>query len=342
MATPQFLNQLFDAHTSDLNEMLIQPKEIFGCPICLRTFTRDAIAKKTVNDGHVWPKSIRKGSQRAANMHVLLCEDCNSQASPGDSQMQLHEKIRRGEVAGELHGARRVQLIPSDHSKPIEMPAGMITVNDDGSFTITGRVDKDGKWIDANPEDQQRFLSAVANKERLGLAIHPPKGFRPEKVPGGWITAAYLMAYYALGYRYILNPLLQPVRKYILRSFEKSPTEMVVPDEETFGLSEFLDKYYEDPLLAFVYPFDDVKEVYLQVCYLKYAIRLPISYAPTVMNVVMTYAYAQAGPWIEELRRTGEPLVFEVPCTKTAVHSCWFDYLMGKPAPISPQLGLRP
>ncbi len=236
MAKEEFLNSLFDAHTKDLNDVYPNQGDVFVCPICLLIFPRVVIKEKILTDGHIWPQFFRKKSVKAKNMRVLLCSDCNHKAgSRSDKQMQLNEQIRDGEESGEWFGSRRVQLIRKPGERPVDLNVKIS--GDMKNFRITGRINRNKQWIDGSPEDQMRFHEIIERSERVSILIHPHKNLDSDKVPAGWITSAYLMAFYALGYRYILDSSLNIVREYINASVKRSDSEkMRLPGEENFTI----------------------------------------------------------------------------------------------------------
>ncbi len=236
MAKKEFLDNLFNAHTKDLNDVYPGQGDVIVCPICLRISPRIEIEEKVLTDGHVWPKYFRKISKKAKNMHVLLCSECNHKAgSRGDKHMQLEEQIRAGEAIGRWYGSRRVQLFKMPGEKPIDLNVKIS--GEMSNLTISGRIDKNKQWVDNSPEDQARFQEIVERGKEVSILIHPYTDVDSEKVPVGWITSAYLMAFYALGYRYILHPSLNPVREYITSSINPDITEQpVLPQQENFIL----------------------------------------------------------------------------------------------------------
>lgn len=330
MAKLAHLHQLFDAHTKDLNDLpIVDLEEIFICPICFTEFSRKAIDQKLVNDGHVWPKEIRKKSKKAGHMQVLLCKECNEGSSRADNQMQIYEKVKQGDETGALYGVRLVEFREEGNDKPIQIRVN-VRINKDGSHTITGRLGKNMLFKDSTPEDKERFDYIFREKKKVSLTIHPPQDYIPEIVSNAWITSSYLMAFYALGYRYIVRSNTQVVRDYILSSFDKTDKELPVPNEETFSLQKYVGEYYPDPVISFIYPLESGKKVYLLVSFLSYAVRFPILFEPSVMNIIMGALESRLGDDFKKLLETGLPLKFNIPCTKTKVHECMFDYIMGK------------
>jgi hypothetical protein len=329
VAKQEHLHQLFDAHTKDLNEMLTEPQEIIVCPICLGKFRREAISQRKVNDGHVWPKDIRKLSKKAAHMQVLLCRSCNSRAGRGDKQMQFYEKVLAGDEAGDLHGARLVELRQQDGDISAELRVN-VKMLDNGSMTITGRLDENRNFKDSSPKDQENFDIIFKAEKKVDFNVSPPRGFQPERVPGALITSAYLTAFYALGYRYILQPGMQKVRDYILLSFDKTVNDLGIPGDENFLLRRYAKAYFSDPAISIMYPLVNGKKSFVQIQFLAYEIRLPFRYMASVMNSVVESAKNYFGPYFDAMLSAGEELQLQVHCHKGIDHTCSYDYLTGK------------
>jgi hypothetical protein len=333
VATIKFLTELFDAHAKDLQEFYSEGEDIFVCPICLTGFPREVISQRLVTDGHVWPSYVRRISEKARQMHVLLCGHCNHIAGTrGDAQMQIHERNRRRAETGNLDG-RKVQFISNKDNSLINMNNVDITYNSqDESLTIVGRVSSNGKWRDASPEDQQKFIALYQNREPAKLVIQLPRKHKPELAQAGWITSAYLMGFYCLGYRFIFDSSLNLVRNYILNSFDKTIKQNPIqlnPDD--FGIWEEDSNKSADPELLFMVPFEAGKRVYLQANCLRYRIRLPFRYQPSVLMPILQQALTDLHKSFQALREDRETIFFQVSSNKKDGNQSWYDQLLGTP-----------
>jgi len=54
----------------------------------------------------------------------------------------------------------------------------------------------------------------------MNMIIEPTSLINADVTKAGWITSAFLLAFYTFGYRYIANDYMDPVRKYIWGFFE--------------------------------------------------------------------------------------------------------------------------
>ncbi len=329
MAKQEHLHRLFDAHTKDFNEILIKPEDIIVCPICLTEFSREAIDQRLVNDGHVWPKDIRKKSKAAGQMQVVLCEKCNIRAGRADNQMQIFDKVKQGDKTGELYGARLIEFLEEGSDKPAQARV-TVQLTGDSSIRITGRIDENGRFLDSSPTDQERLQDILGGGKKVNISIHPLKNYKPGIVHGGWITSAYLMAFYALGYRYIMQPDVQVVRDYILNSFENE--SLPIPTDENFTIENFVDKSFPNPVISVIFPHSNTAKVYLLVAFLDVAVRLPFRYDPSIFLWILKQLQDNAPEKLKRITEKQHPLEFRIRCTKTVIHDCLFDVLMGKPS----------
>jgi len=333
MTKEQLLTQLFDAHVKDLNDVFPASGDVFVCPICLGIFSKEAISQGLLSDGHVWPKKIRLASQKASTMRVLLCKECNNTAgSFGDRQMQIYEKVKNGEKTGEIYGPRLVQIFKNPDEEPVNLHVNVTRHLNNNSITVTGRIDRDFKWLDGSPEDQARIQEVLETGKQVNIVVHPYKDLKPELVGSGWVTAAYLMAFFRLGYRYILTKKLNIVRTYIVQSFDRnSVKKQVNPDEKYFTIKEHNSEYFTDPELLFIIPYEKDKLVYLQINCCEYEIRLPFWYDRSVLDWFIRSRIPNWDIELQNMLNTGKYLYLRIDCAKISPHECLYDFIMGKP-----------
>ena len=337
MAKKTYLNLLFDAHTKDLNDVHPGMGDVIVCPICLGIFPREAISQKLLTDGHVWPDYIRKKSKSKVALHqrVLLCKPCNSMTgSRGDKHMQLREKIKDGEKAGQLYGKRKLQILTSPGEKPIRLRA---EVNMQKGDIIKSQLKfqvnkKTGKWSGNDPREQEKFLLETQDK-KFTLIVEAPPGLDSVLAPVGWITSAYLLAFFTFGYRYILHSGLNLVRDYIVKSLdEEANAHLERPKLDDFGLTECKEHNFETPEICLVVPVDGKTCIYLQISFLDYHVRLPFHGIPEILQgmILDVSEYANRLP---DLIGTEGYLYCPISCNKADGHDCRWDNILGKPIP---------
>ena len=331
------LETLFHNHLADLKNVIPGIGDIFICPMCSGNFIFEDIHRQKLSVGHVWPKYIREksGSQIAAQQVVLLCKDCNSRAgSQGDRQMQLREEIKDAEKAGRFHGERRVQIILSPGDEPITLKAAASMQVEE---TITGQVtfamdDATGKWKRNNPKEQERFLS-IEPDSTFSMLIYPHHELKPNLPEVGWLTSAYLLAFHTFGYRYICHESLEPIREYILCSFEKGSEEKLeLPDSDAMRVQQCNAHFSENPQIGIVMPTDGKTPTYLEVSFLDYHIWLSFRFVPHILEQLI-FSVPEIYSQLPEITESGASLYAPIVCNKSDGHDCGWDYVLGKPLP---------
>lgn len=334
------LETLFNNHLADLRDVVPSIRDTFICPICRKPYSFEDIKKKKLSRGDVWTGYVREkiGSEFIGNHIVLLCKDCNSRAGRyGDAQMQLFEKIKDGNNIGNLYGMRPIKLKKEDE-EPILINANVSIESNTKNITISGKLDKDTKWLNNAPEMQKRFMGLAGKKDPISIFVDSkllgelkPK---PELAPVGWITSAYLFAFYTFGYRYILHPCLNPVREYISSSFDEKNHMGLKTIPNIFDLREYYDKYFSNPEIELIVSLDNKKPVYLQVNILRYQINLPFHYVPSVLSSLIYSRMPDIQERLPELQKSGSILYFQIKQAKIGGVDSLCDYLLGKQIPL--------
>jgi hypothetical protein len=86
-----------------------------------------------------------------------------------------------------------------------------------------------------NSKVQKRISELFNSGENFDAIVFPNHEIKETVAQVGWLTSAYLLSFYALGYRYILHNSLEPIQKCILDSFE-NPSDVKIPDNENIGV----------------------------------------------------------------------------------------------------------
>lgn len=334
------LKTLFDNHLADLRDIVPSVRDTFICPICKKPYSLEDTKNERLSLGDVWTAYIREkiNTDLLGKHLVLLCKDCNSLAGQhGDAQSQLIEQIKDGDNTGNLYGMRSIQLKKADEN-PVTINANISIENSVNTITISGRVDKNAKWLNNDPEMQESFLRLVGNKDPVSILIDAkllgnikPK---PELAPVGWITSAYLFAFYTFGYRYILHPNLDPVRDYIINSFDEANHVNLRTIPDVFDLREYSDKYFDHPDMELIVPLDGKEPVRLQVSILRYQIRLPFHYVPSVLSSLIYSRIPDFREKLPELQKSDSILYFQIRQAKIGGVDSFCDYLLGKQTPL--------
>jgi hypothetical protein len=291
---------------------------VFVCPICLKIFTIESIYNDELSEGHVWPDYFRKKSIVSKSQSVLLCKTCNSRAgSRGDKQMQLLEQVKDGEKTGRLYGERRIKILQTLDQKPIELNA---KINRAGEliFKLIFKEDRNHRqWLRNNPKEQENLLSYIAQDKCSSVLIYPPKEIRPNFTRTGWLTSAYLLAFYTFGYKYIFNVSLNPVRKHILDSFENEPSEnLIYSKSDVISVRACETHNYSDPGIELCIPISGDLPVCVEVSFLNYHVKLPF---PVVSEVRLEVLHSKMPAFedrVPELINNDASLRIPLNCTK--------------------------
>jgi hypothetical protein len=192
------------------------PAGMVICPLCMTAYRN--LQKFTLE--HAPPESVR-GSRL-----VLTCGPCNRWSGrhfdPHMAVAQEFGAFARGEAS------RLIRL-------GIEGLEGEITVR----ATV-----KDGNWtviVDEKRSNPKIAQTIQKRLEQLAMAGEIPPAFnlswdlRYQRLPESiaWLRAGFLVAFAALGYRYILHPALNGIREQI-----RSPTALTLPNLGVLLLTE--------------------------------------------------------------------------------------------------------
>jgi len=338
MTHEELLDKLFDGHLADLQSVIPSIADIFVCPICLKEFSRGDIALGKLTEGHVWPEGIRQKTETgsAARQRVLLCKQCNSTAgSHGDKQMQLREKVKAGERSGEMYGRRRLQVLRGAGERPIDLFASVHVSPTEAAARITFEKGVErNRWVGVDPSEMHRFLRAAEHSAPCSIVIHPHHELKSDLARAGWITSGYLLAFWSLGYRYILSEYLHPIRRYILDSFEQADGQALeFPEVESFGLHECGVHYCTEPELVLVVPLDEETPVYLQVSFLDYHVRLPFLFNQEALSGLLCARRGTLERVSDLAEHEGACLHIDIQCCKADGHDCIWDYVLGRQLP---------
>ena len=171
-------------------EMAGKMAGLYVCPLCIRGFDRQGLSQLTREDAP--PKSLR-GRKLA-----LTCKDCNSSAGADlDSQMAAEDNFQRGWTTRPLRSKLAIGDISANIDLTVKQPNISI-----GNFR---RINSP-----ATSDALAREFDTISGKD-LQLMIRLDHDARLAQI--GWLRSAYIIAFAALGYSYILQPTLDIVRR---------------------------------------------------------------------------------------------------------------------------------
>lgn len=175
-----------------------RPPDEYLCPLCLNFFSEADLGTGVLTQEHVPPKSV------GGSALVLTCLACNhASGALLDPAIADEEKLRTfgsPHTVGALPGAVIVNGVANN---------GRIFY-DGSAFKIMGEPDQN------NPATLAEYRAAM-DATGPGSEFHLQIRMKGDPIAArlGWLRSAYLAAFAVYGYRYILQPALEPVRNAI-------------------------------------------------------------------------------------------------------------------------------
>jgi len=171
-----------------------------------------------------------------------------------------------------------------------------------------------------NPKERRKFEDYMT-QGLCSVIVEETYPFRERWLPAQAVllTSAYLLAFYSFGYRYIFHTYLDPVREYILSSFEGNVDNRLDFEEvKTVAVRICGEHLNEEPEIDF-FPARGQSPHHLEISFLDYHIRLPYT-QPLIIR-------EEALPLPEGVRG------ISIRASDHKVHSgiCGLDSLIGDP-----------
>jgi hypothetical protein len=220
MAGKKKRTRLFESHLRDLRSVCPEAGDVFVCPICFQVFSAHDL-DDTVTIGHVWPKCIRKCTQ-GTGQKALLCSNCNNKAGTYcEAALQRFEELKQCHEANQFYRPH-IQALPAPGvGPPAQLRVPIELRKNETRATLTFPVDRKTGHPAYAPEELKKFeqyLTPQANAEGKAVVFvregYPVQEEWP-RVQAALLISSYLLAFYLLGYRYIFQDCLTPVRRYI-------------------------------------------------------------------------------------------------------------------------------
>lgn len=263
---------LFKHHLSDLKRVCPRAGDVFVCPVCFSVFSmEEALDKEKVNLGHIWPKFIRDNSpsEDVKHQHVLLCKACNSRAGAlGDLEMQKFEEYKR-EKKSENSFLKRKALFIS-RTENFSMPSDIL-YRKTGEKSFEVEFDKPADFFRHN----QNYKKFSTGQTKCDILIMPQFDIKLALV--GWLTSAYLFAFYTFGYRYIFHKNLDKVREIILNSLKDNVVhEFDSTAKSNLSSYSCSQHFYESPTILYITPIQGLDQRhFIEISFLDHHVRLP-------------------------------------------------------------------
>jgi len=173
---------------------------IYPCPICLTTFTIDALAQKQLSAEHVPPESL--GGREL----LLTCRSCNnSSGTKLDAHARIKEDVQLA-LVGTLEHPHRVRAMFGD----LVVNAELHTSGGKYSLQVPTKINKPGT---------SDTLQSVARMGAQLTVEHERYADLGAKI--SWFRSGYLALVAVTGYELALDPAFEIVRKQILECDER-------------------------------------------------------------------------------------------------------------------------
>jgi hypothetical protein len=173
---------------------------IYPCPICLTTFTIEALAEKQLSAEHVPPESL--GGREL----LLTCRSCNnSSGTKLDAHARIKEDVQLA-LAGTLEHPHRVRAMFGD----LVVNAELHTSGGKYSLQVPTKINKPGT---------SDTLQSVARMGAQLTVEHERYADLGAKI--SWFRSGYLALVAVTGYELALDPAFEIVRKQILECDER-------------------------------------------------------------------------------------------------------------------------
>lgn len=180
---------------------------LYVCPLCVKGWPRQALSADVLALEHAPPRSL------GGRVVALTCKDCNSGAGHTlDDEMHGNEAFLDF-VAGNTSRPLRARIEVPDRP---ELSGAMVDVG-----RVDGAIKMVGLPKHSRPEAQRAWEEQLAHMADQGgwdgfhFRLAFTKANDPEVTSVGWLRSAYLVAFAAFGYPYILRRDLRPVRDQI-------------------------------------------------------------------------------------------------------------------------------
>jgi hypothetical protein len=172
----------------------------YPCPICLTTFTIEALPQKQLSAEHVPPESL--GGREL----LLTCRSCNNSSG---TKLDAHAKIKEDvqlALAGRLVLPHRIRAMFGDLVVNAELHAS----GGKYSLRVPTKINKPGT------SDRLQSVARIGAQLTVEHERYAELGAKIS-----WFRSGYLALFAVTGYELALNPAFEIVRKQILECDER-------------------------------------------------------------------------------------------------------------------------
>lgn len=187
---------LFDLYSGNLSALFPKQVDIFVCPLCIKSFTREDLSAKLLSEEHIIP---------SGNLTTLTCQKCNNETGSAlDSH--LLKRIQFEENMAISGGPVRTKIRVGQGEQNTNMYLSL----EDGKpcIKLVGLPDQ------SNPRLQEKLIKEWQSGT-VDMNLDYKFGYDHIRSRVALLRSAYLMMFRQFGYAYILSKGIELVRKKI-------------------------------------------------------------------------------------------------------------------------------
>ncbi|WFE27639.1 HNH endonuclease [Solwaraspora sp. WMMD791] len=186
--------------------------DYYACPCCLVAYTREALETGELTEEHVPPRVL------GGRGLVLTCKDCNNSSG---TYFDSHAH-RRADTEGFLRGRVTGRYLPATMYADGIPLRGTAHRTGEGIQVFGVPSQNDPKVQAAHFEAMDAYVDSRDPNPRISFTIHGR--YSEARARYSWIRSAYLAAFAALGWSYVLRPVMKPITDQL-----RNPTAEVLP-----------------------------------------------------------------------------------------------------------------
>ena len=210
-------NKILGMLSQNLEMFYPRLKNYYMCPTCLNKIPLKE--KHKISEAHIIPKAV------GGKLKTFICRDCNSRF--GSKQDKWFGDIIR--IANDKHSSFLSTGIKDGYFILDGIKVnGHWKKDEDGNFTFYIHIDRNSPEV--NKLIQERFST---HPPKVKLSVPLPILKNKKFIDIGFLTAGYLMWFGALGYSWVLQPHLDPVREQIM-----NPGKSLIEPKYLFQVKE--------------------------------------------------------------------------------------------------------
>ncbi|WP_198168229.1 HNH endonuclease [Herbidospora yilanensis] len=217
-----------------MGDVLPANEEFYACPSCLMAYNRAAVIAGVLTEEHVPPKALGGRSM------LLTCTQCNSISG---SSFDAHA-ANRLDAEEFMRGTANGRVLPATfHVDGIPL-RGTAQWTVDGLQLFGVPRQNDPRVQAAHLQALNAYVDSGHPNPPISFTVHTR--FDEARARLSWIRAAYLAAFTALGWSYILREVMEPFRDQL-----RQPDAKIIP---TYMLRSSSDATAERRILLVEHP----------------------------------------------------------------------------------------